>query len=165
MKCNGEISDPIGENIGVKQGDNASPISFRRYLSDIKEYLDGYTRIYLSDEIIVHVVWANDLYMVSCNPAHAQRQLDGLSWFCATNQMLANETKTKYMVSGKETHFSLNLNGSDLSGISLTAQQSVDKVFRWFMKLMLHVKQNTSNVMLVGEVDMFPASVLVIGTL
>ena len=111
VKCNGEISDPIRENIGVNQGGNASPILFRRYLSDIKEYLDEYTGICLSDEIILHMLWADDLYMVSCNPAHAQRQLDGLSRFCATNQMLANETKTKYMVFGKETHFSLNLNG------------------------------------------------------
>ena len=234
VKCNGEISDPIRENIGVNQGGNASPILFRRYLSDIKEYLDEYTGISLSDEIILHMLWADDLYMVSCNPAHAQRQLDGLSRFCATNQMLANETKTKYMVFGKETHFSLNLNGkllekvrshkclgniisekkpitgdifggnydylcdkarqstfamlskvknlkipprctsymyqnlvqpillygSDIWGISLTAQKSVDKVFHWFMKLMLHVTQNTSNVMLVGEVGMFPPSVL-----
>ena len=52
------------------------------------------------------------------------------------------------------------LYGSDIWGISLTAQKSVDKVFHWFMKLMLHVKQNTSKVMLVGEVGMFPPSVL-----
>ena len=52
------------------------------------------------------------------------------------------------------------LYGSDIWGISLKAQKSVDKVFHWFMKLMLHVKQNTSNVMLVGEVGMFPPSVL-----
>ena len=52
------------------------------------------------------------------------------------------------------------LYGSDIWGISLTAQKSVDKVFHWFMKLMLHIKQNTSNVMLVGEVGMFPPSVL-----
>ena len=117
VKCNGEIRDPIRGNIGVNQGGNASPILFRRYLSDIKEYLDEYTGICLSDEIILHMLWADDLYMVSCNSAHAQRQLDGLSRFCATNQMLANETKTKYMVFGKETHFSLNLNGKVLEKV------------------------------------------------
>ena len=31
--------------------------------------------------------------------------------------MLANETKTKYMVFGKETHFSLNLNGKLLEKV------------------------------------------------
>ena len=117
VKCNGEISDPIRENIGVNQGGKASPILFRRYLSDTKEYLDEFTWICSSDEIILHMLWADDLYMVSCNPAHAQRQLDGLSRFCATNQMLANETKTKYMVFGKETHFSLNLSGKLLEKV------------------------------------------------
>ena len=100
---------PVGV---VNQGGNASPLLFRRYLSDIKEYLDEYTGICLSDNFILHMLWADDLYMVSRNPAHAQRQLDGLSRFCATNQMLANETKTKYMVFGKETFLSLNLNGN-----------------------------------------------------
>ena len=52
------------------------------------------------------------------------------------------------------------LSDSDIWGISLKAQKSVDKVFHWFMKLMLHVTQNTSNVMLIGEVGMFPPSVL-----
>ena len=51
VKCNGEISDIVRENLGVNQGGNASPILFRRYLSDTKEYLDEYTGICISNEI------------------------------------------------------------------------------------------------------------------
>ena len=32
IKCNGEISDIIQENLGLNQGGNASPILFRRYI-------------------------------------------------------------------------------------------------------------------------------------
>ena len=211
-----------------------SPILFRRYLSDIKEYLDEYTGICTSNEIILHMIWADDLYMVSSKPDHAQRQLDGLSKFCAPNQMIANEAKTKFMIFGKEKHVSLKLNGkplqqvqsykclgnivsgtktamgdvfrdnygylcdkarqsafamlhkvknlsipprctfhmyqsliqpillygSDVWGMNITAQKSLDKVFHRFIKVILHVKQSTSNVMLVGEVGMFPPSML-----
>ena len=160
--------------------------------------------------------------MVSSKPDHAQRQLDGLSKFCAPNQMIANEAKTKFMTFGKEKHISLKLNGkpleqvqsykclgnivsgtktvmgdvfkenygylcdmlnkvknlsipprctihmyqsliqpivlygSDVWGMNITAQKSLDNVFLWFLKVILHVKQSTSKVMLVGEVGMFP---------
>ena len=234
VKCNGEISDIVRENLGVNQDGNASTILFRRYLSDIKEYLDEYTGICTSNEIILHMLWADDLYMVSSRPDHTQRQLDGLSKFCATNQMIANEAKTKCMTFGKEKHVSLKLNGkpleqvqyykclgnivsgtktvmgdvfrenygylcdkarqsafamlnkvknlslpprcifhmyqsliqpillygSDVCGMNITAQKSLDKVFHWFLKVIFHVKQSTSNVMLVGEVGMFPPSML-----
>ena len=61
VKCNREISDIIWENVGVNQGGNASPILFRSYLSDIKDYLDEYTGICTSNEIILHMLWADDL--------------------------------------------------------------------------------------------------------
>ena len=56
------------------------------------------------------MLWVDDPYMVSSKPDHAQRQLDGLSKFCAPNQMIANEAKTKFMTFGKEKHVSLKLN-------------------------------------------------------
>ena len=238
VKCNGGISDIIWENVGVNQGGNASPILFRSYLSDIKDYLDEYTGICISNEIILHMLWADDLYMVSCNTDHAQRQLNGLSKFCAPNQMVTNEIKTKYMAFGKIKDVKLKLNGklleqvqsykclgniisstktvtgdifgenyeylcekarkstfamlnktkslhippqctsymyqsliqpillygSDIWGMNTAAQRSLDKVFYWFLKILLNVKRNTSNVMLVGEVGMFPQAVSVIET-
>ena len=97
VKYKGKISDPIHEYVGVNQGGNTSLTLFRRYLRDLKDYLDEYTGICISNEILLHMLWADDLVMVSCTPKHAQRQLDGLSKFCAPNQMIANELKTKYM--------------------------------------------------------------------
>ena len=44
--------------------------------------------------------------------------------------------------------------------MNITVQKSLDNVFLWFLKVILHVKQSTSNVMLVGEVGMFPLRIL-----
>ena len=233
VKHNGKISDPISEHTGVNQGGNTSPILFRRYLHDLKDYLDKHTGICISDEILLHMLWADDLVMISCSPKHAQRQLDGLSKFCAPNQMVANELKTKYMVFGNLNTFSLKLHGKNLEKVSSykylgniinstrllssdifkenadylcnKARQSVfammnkiknldvpaptvlhlyqtmiqsvlvygsdvwgvtkrgpteaDKVFNWFLRLILRVKLNTSKTMMMGEVGMFPPSV------
>ena len=59
----------------------------------------------------MHLLWADDLILVSSYSSSAQRQLDGLSNFSSPNQMIANEIKTKYMLFGKQTDFSLHLNG------------------------------------------------------
>ena len=52
------------------------------------------------------------------------------------------------------------LYGSDIWGMNTAAQRSLDIVFYWFLKTLLNVKRNTSNVMLVGEDGMFPPSSL-----
>ena len=57
------------------------------------------------------MLWADDSYMASCNADHAQRQLGGLSKFCAPNQMVTNEIKTKYMAFRKIKDVKLKLNG------------------------------------------------------
>ena len=118
LKYNGKLSDPIHENIGVNQGGNCSPILFRKYSYDPKNYLDEFTGNCLSTEILLHMLWADDPYMVSCNQANAQHQLDGLSKLCSPNQMIANETKTKYMVFGKTNDFSLVLNGKPIDRVT-----------------------------------------------
>ena len=233
VKHNGKISDPISEHVGVNQGGNTSPLLFRRYLHDLNDYLDKHTGICIADEILLHMLWADDLVMISSNPKHAQRQLDGLSKFCAPNQMVANELKTKYMVFGNLASFSLELNGkniekvqsykylgnminstrlssgdifkgnsdylcnkarqsvfammnkiksleipastvlhlyqtivqpvlvygSDIWGVTARGLAEADKVFNWFLRLVLRVKLSTSKIMMAGEVGMFPPSV------
>ena len=118
LKYNGKLTNPVHENIGVIQGGNCSPILFRKYLYDLKDYLDECTGICFSTEILLHMLWADDLCMVSCTQANAQHQLDGLSKFCSPNQMIGNETKTKYIVFGKTNDFSLVLNGKAINRVT-----------------------------------------------
>ena len=57
--------------------------------------------ICLEDLIIVHLLWADDLLLVTDSILGMQKQLDGLKKFCALNHMILNAIKTKIMVFGK----------------------------------------------------------------
>ena len=80
-------------------------------------YLDSSTGVCSLDEIIVHMLWADDLFMVSSIPKHAQAQLDSMSAYSSPNQMIANEIKTKYMVFGNSPDFELKLNGKPIERV------------------------------------------------
>ena len=108
------------QNQCVIQGGNTSPMWFNKYLSDLKYYLDSSTGVCSLDEIIVHMLWADDLFMVSTNPKHAQKQLDDLSSYSSPNQMIANEIKTKFMVFGKYDKFELKLNGRPIECVNVS---------------------------------------------
>ena len=95
IKSNGKLSEPINESAGVNQGGITSPFLFREYISDIKSYLDEYTGVCVTNEIIIHKLWADDLYLVADNPKNSQKQLDGLGKFCIKNHMIANVKKNK----------------------------------------------------------------------
>ena len=114
---NGKVSEPIQENIGVNQGSITSPFLFKEYLADLKSYLDTSTGVIIGDEIIVHELWADDLYMVSDDAKRAQKQLDGLKQFCSPNHMIANEVKTKFMVYGSKENINLYINGNQLEQV------------------------------------------------
>ena len=101
VKCNGKISPKIRDELGVNQGGNASPTLFRKYLSDLGDYLSKHVGICISEEIIAHLLWADDLVLLSDSAKGLQKQLDGLLQFCAKNLMIVNETKTKVMIFGE----------------------------------------------------------------
>ena len=59
------------------------------------------TQICTTNEIIAHLLWADDLILFSDTFCGLQKQLDGLYQFCFNNHMIVNEMKTKFMVFGK----------------------------------------------------------------
>ena len=120
VKHQGKLSNLIQEDIGVIQGGNTSPMWFNKYLSDLKFYLDSSTGVCSLDEIIVHMLWADDLFMVSTNPKDAQTQLNELSSYSSPNQMIANDIKTKFMVFGRCEKFELKLNGKPIERVEIS---------------------------------------------
>ena len=107
----GEVSSPIKENVGVNQGGNCSPMLFRKYLVDLSGYMSTYTGICANEEIMIHRLWADDLFTVANSVSNAQKQIDGLLTFCKSNQTIVNELKTKVMVFGnlkEELHIKFN---------------------------------------------------------
>ena len=112
MKHKGEVSSPIEEKVGVNQGGNCSPMLFRRKkTADLIDYMSTYTGICVNDEIVIHRLWADDLFTVANSVSNAQKQMDGLFSFCKSNQTIVNELKTKVMVFGnpkEELHIKFN---------------------------------------------------------
>ena len=110
VKNNGRVSSMIFNSLGVNQGGVASGILFRKYMADLESYLSTAHRICINEEIIVHLLWADDLILFSDTFHGLQIQLDGLKQFCSNNHMIVNEIKTKVMVFGNPKKSKLQFN-------------------------------------------------------
>ena len=69
--------------------------------SDIGDYLSKSVGMCFEEEIFLHLVWADDLLLVSDTTDGLQKQLNGLANFSSPNLMILNEMKTKILVFGK----------------------------------------------------------------
>ena len=72
------LSPPIRDQLGVSQGGNSSPILFRMYLAELGEYLKAHAGLCISDTIVAHLVWAEDLVLMSDSEQGLQEQLQEL---------------------------------------------------------------------------------------
>ena len=61
VKRNGKLSPVILNQSGVNQGGISSGLLFRRYMADLGNYLNSECGIVISDEILVHLLWADNL--------------------------------------------------------------------------------------------------------
>ena len=103
--------------MGVNQGGVASGFLFRKYMADLKRYLDYEVGVCISSEILAHLLWADDLILFSDTPNGLQKQLNGLYKFCANNRMIVNEIKSKAMCFGKQTRFSVSFNNKEIEQV------------------------------------------------
>ena len=106
--------------MGVNQGGIASGFLFRKYESDLGTFLDSECGICVEEKIIAHILWADDLVLISDSKSGMQKQLDGLLKFCSLNLMSVNEIKTKYMVVGSKDNGVINLtfNNNEIEQVS-----------------------------------------------
>ena len=84
---------------------------FRKYLVDLNNYLSTDTGICVNEEIMINILWADDLFTVASSVSNAQKQMDGLLSFCKSNQTIVNKLKTKVMMCGntkEELHIKFN---------------------------------------------------------
>ena len=104
----------IKDRSGTNQGGPLSPNMFRFMLADLINYLHLDCGIVLDDEVIAHILWADDLVLMSDTPGGLQRQLDGLFLFCSKYQLIVNELKTKIMIFWKPCSYDFMFNGTRL---------------------------------------------------
>ena len=100
IKINNLIFGWVKDQCGTNQGGPLSPNMFRYMLNNLKHFLNMGEGITLDDELIAHILWADDLVMLSDSAQGLQKQLDGLFNFCSKFQMIVNELKTKIMIYG-----------------------------------------------------------------
>ena len=100
VKCHGQLSSSILDELGVNQGGNASGLLFRKYLADLGDYLKKEVGICIDNEILAHILFADDLVLISETAEGLQRQLDGLHKFCSDNLMIVNEIKKNILTQG-----------------------------------------------------------------
>ena len=105
------LYDTISDECGTNQGGPLSPNMFRYMLNDLRGFINTSYGISIDDELLLHVLWADDLVIMSDTPEGLQHQLNGLYIFCSHYQIIINEMKTKimgYCNNKDEVHFTFN---------------------------------------------------------
>jgi hypothetical protein len=97
------ISDPFKVDLGVKQGDSLSPTLFSIFVDDIISYFNpNFTNPVSLDQIkFNHLLYADDLILISESPSSLQHCVDALQSFCSDWGLKVNTQKTKVMIMSK----------------------------------------------------------------
>ncbi|MEW8546328.1 MAG: reverse transcriptase family protein [Candidatus Thiodiazotropha sp.] len=98
-------------NIGVRQGENLSPVLFTFYLNDLERYLsnrqvNGIECDVLTNDAYVYfkllvLLYADDTVLFSDNSIDMQHALDIFEEYCKTWRLSVNISKTKIVVFGR----------------------------------------------------------------
>ena len=111
VKLNNTISRSFRCNVGVRQGDNLSPLLFALFINDFEDFLslkyDGlnslnnlFRNVSTNDEILTYLklyilLYADDTIIMAENPYQLQLALNALNEYCQTWKLKINISKTK----------------------------------------------------------------------
>ena len=111
-----ELSDSFPCQVGVRQGENLSPLLFALYINDLKNFLsekyNGLNTISSSlvNELNVYLklfclLYADDTLVLAESPDELQKALNGLYMYCCKWKLSVNVDKTKVIIfsRGKKT--------------------------------------------------------------
>ena len=117
IKHQGLLSFSMRDIMGVNQGGVASGLLFRKYMADLDMFLNTEFGVCIGEMIIAHILWADDLILMSDTPEGLQHQLNGLFKFCSKNLLVVNAVKTKCMTIGDSTPLDLHFNGNKIEQV------------------------------------------------
>ncbi len=98
IKLAGHLSNKLKIAKGTEQGHPLSPDLFKIFLHDLSHLLDDNDSPLLLRMSISHLLWADDLIMLSLNPEKSQRQLNILNTYCADWGIEINEIITEVII-------------------------------------------------------------------
>ena len=118
IKLSGHLSKRFKISKGTEQGHPLSPDLFKVFLSDLSPLLEFPNCPTLNKIKVSHLLWADDLILLSLDSKTCQSQLDRLSNFCQVWGIEINELKTQVVIFGSKTtdrgNESFLLNGKSL---------------------------------------------------
>ena len=112
VKANGSCGDYFACKVGVRQGENLSPLLFSLYLNDLEEFLvlTGNSSLSYNFDIcntllkIFVIMYADDTVLLSNSAKGLQKLLDSFSAYCKHWKLTVNVTKTNILVFGKRKY-------------------------------------------------------------
>ena len=109
IKLSGHLSKRINIQKGTEQGHPLSPDLFKIFISDLSPLLENACPPELSNTPISHLLWADDLIMLSLNPKSCQQHLNILGKYCNDWGIEVNELKTQIIIFGNRNSSPDNL--------------------------------------------------------
>ena len=114
ISANGNMSDVFTCNVGVRQGENLSPLLFAIYLNDFQEYITkSYPGLNLLSEDLCNVLrgedlehfsnlfcllYADDTIILAESPDDLQVALNSGQDYCKAWNLTVNTSKTKIVI-------------------------------------------------------------------
>ena len=99
VKVDNGYTDPISSDRGLKQGCVLSPILFNLFIDDIDNIFDQTCApLSLMDVELNHLLYADDLILISRSPVILQNCLNALGTYCKNWDLTVNIKKSKVMI-------------------------------------------------------------------
>ena len=120
IKLEGHVSKRFNIRKGTEQGHPLSPDLFKHFLSDLSPLVELANCPELAGIKISHLLWADDLILLSLDKITAQKQLDALHGFCLKWGIEVNASKTKAMIISanlNNDHHCFTLGGDSLINV------------------------------------------------
>mgnify|MGYP001552726694 CR=1 FL=1 len=90
------MTDWFRTTIGVRQGDNLSPVLFNMYVNDLITEIKGLGNgLEIGNNKLSILVYADDVVLMADTKVELQRMLDVLYQWCCKWRLAINTTKTK----------------------------------------------------------------------
>ena len=101
VRWEGQLGEKIDSTHGVLQGGIISPKLFNFFLADLDEFLDQNHGVKVNGNTFTHLVYADDLVLLSESNTGMQTLLSNVQIFCQKWHLIVNTSKTKVMIFNK----------------------------------------------------------------
>ena len=129
IKLAGHISNEIHINKGTEQGHPLSPDLFKLFFKDLSPLLNFTNCPSLVNQIVSHLLWADDLVLLALDPVTLQNQLNILDKYCHQWGVEINMTKTKLLIFNGSNYATRNHN-DNINNLTINGE-ALERVYSY----------------------------------